>query len=88
MERYDARGDKDSEARHHVAGGLPPGGSGHEETETRKAGSALRRGVRGTDLHRHGVHGTRSARSTSHFYIGTFVQLKLGETNYILVFSF
>lgn len=45
MERYNTGGDQDPEARHHVPGGLPAGGSGHEETETRKAGSALRCGV-------------------------------------------
>lgn len=34
LERDYTRGNKDSETRHHVSGGLPAGSSGHEETET------------------------------------------------------
>ena len=59
MERHNARGDQDLEDRHHVPGGVPHGGSGHEEAEAREAGAALRGGVRGAHLHRHRVHGAR-----------------------------
>lgn len=45
MERYNTCGYQDLEAWDHVPRGFPPGSSGHEETETRKAGSALRRGI-------------------------------------------
>lgn len=65
MERHDACRNQDSETRHDVAWGLSAGSSGHEETETREAGPAVRRGVWGTDLHRHRVHGTRSGRRAS-----------------------
>ncbi|KAG7249932.1 hypothetical protein CRUP_000789, partial [Coryphaenoides rupestris] len=57
VERDDARCHQDSEAGHHVPGGLPAGGAGHEEAAAREAGAAVRRGVRGAHLHRHRVHG-------------------------------
>lgn len=59
VERYHQGSSEDSEARNHVPRGLPGGGSDHEETAPRQAGAALRRCVRGTHLHYHGVYEPR-----------------------------
>ena len=59
MEWHHEGGHKDAEAGHHVAWGLPPGGSDHEEAQTRQAGASLCSGVRGAHLYRHWVHGQR-----------------------------
>lgn len=45
MERDDAGGHQDPEARHYVSRGLPSRGAGHEEAQAREAGAAVRSGV-------------------------------------------
>lgn len=57
VERHHQGGHKDAEAGHHVARGLPPRGSDHEEAPARQTGSSLCCGVRGAHLYRHRVHG-------------------------------
>lgn len=45
MERYNTGSHQNLKAWHHVSRGLPPGSTGHEETEAREAGPVVRRCV-------------------------------------------